>query len=88
MPDSDLTEAFVAKVDAFAASLEPEEQVMLIELLTRDDDVAGFGAGPWWPGLINLGIGQVASTASTNPTGLLAHEVTHVIQQRGGQPKG
>ena len=61
MPDSEITEAFAAKVDAFAASLEPEEQALLIELLTGGDDVAGFGAGGAWPGLITLdvGIGQV-----------------------------
>ena len=55
MPDSEITEAFAAKVDAFAASLEPEEQALLIELLTTGDDVAGFGAGAAWPGLFTLG---------------------------------
>ena len=77
MPDSEITEAFAAKVDAFAASLEPEEQALLIELLTGGDDVVGFGSRGTWPGLIKLdvGIGQVGSTASSNPDGLVAHSV-------------
>ena len=37
-----VTDAFVAKVDAFAATLDPEEQAMLIELLGSDDEVSGF----------------------------------------------
>lgn len=62
---------------------------MLIELLTVGDDVAGFGAGAVWPGLIKLDvtIGQVGSTASSNPDGLVAHELTHVIQGRDSAPK-
>ena len=61
----DATEVFVAKVDAFAATLEPEEQAMLIDLLVGDDnDVTGFAAG--WPGLLSLGI---ASTARGSPDG-------------------
>ena len=55
-----LTAEFVAKVDAFAASLAPDEQAMLIGLLTDgSDDVAGFrgwGGGPNWVGLQSLGI--------------------------------
>ncbi len=90
MPDSEITEAFAAKVDAFAASLEPEEQALLIELLTTGDDVAGFGAGAAWPGLFTLGIGigQVGSSAGANSDGLIAHELTHVIQGRDSEPKG
>jgi len=90
MPDSEITEAFVAKVDAFAASLEPEEQALLIELLTTGDDVAGFGSLGVWPGLIKLdvGIGHVGVTASLNPDGLIAHELTHVLQGRDTEPTG
>ena len=56
-----LTEEFVAKVDAFAASLEPEEQALLADLLADGDDVVGFndwgGGNNWqWPGLVSLGV--------------------------------
>ena len=92
MPDSEITEAFAAKVDAFAASLEPEEQALLIELLTAGDDVAGFGARAAWPGLFTLdvGIGHVGGSAgaSLKPDGLIAHELTHVLQGRDSEPKG
>jgi hypothetical protein len=91
MPDPNLSDALVAKIDAFASSLEPEEQAMLIGLLTTGDDVAGFGgfapAGaprPSWPGLMKLGVGQVAGTAGSTGDGLIAHELTHVSQQRAG----
>lgn len=93
MPDFDLSETFVAKIDAFASSLEPEEQSMLIDLLTAGDDVAGFGAfsqggapGSTWPGLMKLGIGHVTSPAGAD--NLIAHELTHVTQQRGGDTNG
>lgn len=60
-----VTDAFVAKVDAFAATLDPEEQAMLIELLGSDDEVSGFGAG--WPGLLSLGVWKApAGTEATN----------------------
>ena len=96
MPDFDLPETFVAKIDAFALSLEPQEQSMLIDLLTTTgDDVAGFGrfapdgrSGSAWPGLMKLGVGQVANTAFGDPDGLVAHELTHVNQQRTGDTKG
>ena len=75
-----LTEEFVAKVDAFAASLEVEEQAMLIGLLTEsDDEVVGFGGGgPWggpdvrWPGLVSLGIGNVAPSTGADAASLLS----------------
>ncbi len=95
MTDSDLPETFVTKIDAFASSLEPDEQTMLIELLTAGDDVAGFGGfgpsgdlGSTWPGLMKLGIGHVASTAGAGADNLLSHEMTHVTQQRSGDMSG
>lgn len=52
-----LTEEFVAKVDAFAASLNAEEQAMLTVLLTgENEEVQGFSAGRDWPGLQTLGV--------------------------------
>ena len=58
----DAQELFVAKVDAFAASLEAEEQAMLIELLVGDDgEVSGFGFKAGWPGLATLGVSTVGS---------------------------
>ena len=85
MTDTNLTADFMAKVDAFAATLEPEEQAMFAELLTEDNEVAGFGGhgtgwgGPgWkWPGLTTLRLGNVQTTASGSPSGLIAHEMTH-----------
>ena len=45
--------AFIAKVDAFAQTLDPTEQAMLAELI-GDDVVAGFGFTPDWPGLATI----------------------------------
>ena len=68
---------------------------MLIDLLTTGDDVAGFGgfglaggSGSIWPGLMKLGVGQVANTVGSAPDGLIAHELTHANQQRTGDTKG
>jgi hypothetical protein len=59
-------EVFAAKVDAFAATLELEEQAMLVDLLVGDDEVTGFSAG--WPGFGTL-LG-VSTTAGGNPEGV------------------
>ena len=68
MEDMDETqETFVAKVDAFAATLEPEEQAMLVELLAGDHEASGFGFKAGWPGLVTLG---VASSVGSNPDGV------------------
>lgn len=53
MDDAVLT-GLVAKLDAFAAELSPDEQAVLAEMLTDgNDDVAGFGRQEW-PGAANL----------------------------------
>ncbi len=88
MPVSEISEAFVAKVDAFAMTLEPDEQVMLMDLLTAGADVTGFGSGVTWPGLINLDIAPVVSAAGAESDSLLAHELTHVVQGRRDGTKG
>ena len=83
--DDAAKEVFVAKIDAFAATLEPEEQAMLVELLVGDDEVTGFGAGLGWPGASSLlsdarigvtgvqdtiSAGNVQGTASGTPDGI------------------
>jgi len=65
-----LTEEFVAKVDAFAATLDGDEQAMLVDLLVGDDgEVTGFAAG--WPGLGSLvgGLG-IATVGGGSPSGV------------------
>jgi len=57
--DDAAKEIFVAKVDAFAATLEPEEQSMLVELFVGDDEVSGFKFITGWPGLATLGFADV-----------------------------
>jgi hypothetical protein len=64
--DDAAREVFAAKVDAFAATLEPEEQAMLVELVVGNDDVVGFGAGLGWPGLGSLlGDGGIGNRGTT-----------------------
>ena len=48
---SDQIDEFLAKVDAFAATLDVEEQVMFARLVGDDtgDDVAGFNLIDPWP---------------------------------------
>ena len=67
----DAQELFVAKVDAFATTLEPEEQAMLIELLVGDDEVSGFGVNGRCPGLVTLGFSYSAGTNPDGVSGLL-----------------
>lgn len=74
----DPTEAFVAKVDAFAASLNAEEQAMLTG---DDDEVHGFGARQEWPGLQTLGVWKA-------PAGLEVMSVDPSVGlQRPGQDR-
>lgn len=66
MSETEVTEEFAAKLDAFAVTLDQDEQAMLIGLLTGDDDVSGYEFGAGWPGLGSLG---VATLPTPNPDG-------------------
>lgn len=84
--DNEAKEVFVAKIDAFAATLNPEEQAMFIELLAGDDEVTGFGTGLGWPGVSSLladaGIGNgVSGVQDTLSAG-------NVVTKMGGTPEG
>ena len=48
------TQAFLDRLDTFAEGLSAGEQQLLLTLLSGDDEVAGFGFEPPWPGVGNV----------------------------------
>lgn len=90
--DNEAKEVFVNKVDAFAATLEPQEQAMLVELLVGDDEVTGFGAGLSWPGLTSLledaGIGNVSTVGGGSPSGVFVPGSTYTFNPNTDSPTG
>lgn len=65
--DDEAKEAFATKLDAFAATLEPAEQAMLVALLVGEEEVTGFGAGLGWPGIGSLLPDAFVGNGATTP---------------------
>jgi len=82
--DQDAGGSFVAKVDAFAESLIPDEQAMLPDLIAgdNDDDVAGFTMP--WPGLRIIAPGFVSTGGGATTT--FKSEGAGFVSCDGGSP--